>query len=652
MNPNIYSIGPTPDWAERLEIDLDTNVSDGESPYDCILMDYQDRVGDQQCESYIHTVGQINDASQLEAASQMLTELGEESEHLVLHRFDIIRAGERIAALDSDAIEVYRRETELESHITNRRLTVDTSIDDLRIGDLIEVEKTIIERAGEHPVWVKHHFRMFALDWGYPVSQLRITIDNRSSHRLTLQHHRIDGGVWQDDIETVEPGTRYSQSYFDLEAIQIPETAPEWWWTNCMLVSRTQTWNQVSRYLYDYYTRAGSFDSGFDRAALEPIGLGDDIRGNVIRIVRFVQNEIRYRGRHHGIYSHTPRPPDEVLRRRAGDCKDKSNLLVALLRAIDVEANLALVATGFGKSLDRLQPSPQLFDHMIVRARVDDETRYFDATIKKQGGDFDHVTDLDFGYALNLTAAGEALAALPFHRQQPSYKVAFRLDLRDGKSGRGRLEVRREFHRGDADFVRQKFASTEKRQIAEESRDWVKNQIGCELVVEQPVAITRDDTEANVLVVEESYSIINLGRTHPRNQIEVDSSLYQHFPLPAGPDFPLQLHADGHMEFDLAVQYPHRPPPTATELKLSNRHFAYTDRVWLDGRVMHFATQITPHTDRVERGELEAYRLEAEKIWNRSRYLLPIKVGFGWSCGWIFLFAVIVFGLVMILFTD
>ena len=652
MEKNVYSIGPVPDWVERHEIDLARDVSDGESPYVCIFMDYQDLVGDEVCESYVRTIGQINDASRLEEASQMLTELVEEVEHLVLHRFDIIRAGERIPALNADDVEIYRRETELESHITNRRLTVDISVDDIRIGDLIEVEKTIVERAGEHPVWVKHHFRVIALDWMYPVLQLCLRIDNRSSHPLTLQHHRIDGGVWQDDIETVEPGTRYTRNYLDLEPMQIPDTTPAWWWANCVLVSRKQTWAQLSSYLYDYYTRAGSFDSGLDRAALEPIGLGDDTRDNVIRIVRFVQNEIRYRGRHHGIYTHTPRPPDEVMRRRAGDCKDKSNLLVALLRAIDVDASLALVNVDFGKSIDRLQPSPQLFNHMVVCVRVDGQTRFFDATIKKQAGDFDHAADLDFGFALVLTAAGEALVELPYRREQPSYRVQLWLDLRDGRAGRGRLDVRREFHGNDADRVRQKFAASEKRQVAEESREWVKSLSGFDLSIERPVTITSDDTGENVLVVEETYSIANLDRTHPRNQVEIDSGLYQHFPIPAGPDFPLQLHADGHMEFDLEVRYPRRPPPTATQLKLSNSFFAYADRVWLDGRTIRFETQITPRTDRVERADLEAYRREAEQIWNRSRCIAPIKVGLVWSSGWIFLFAVIVFGVVMILFTD
>lgn len=70
-----------------------------------------------------------------------------------------------------------------------------------------------------------------------------------------------------------------------------------------------------------------------------------------MRLVRFVENEIRYRGENLGVYSHTPKAASHVLAKGAGDCKEKSNLLLALLTTIGVDANLALVNTGYGKGL-------------------------------------------------------------------------------------------------------------------------------------------------------------------------------------------------------------------------------------------------------------------------------------------------------------
>lgn len=64
----------------------------------------------------------------------------------------------------------------------------------------------------------------------------------------------------------------------------------------------------------------------------------------------------------------TPRPPDEVLQTRWGDCKDMSGLLIATLRELGTRAEFVLA-----NSLE-LQPEPYLpstrFSHAIVWART------------------------------------------------------------------------------------------------------------------------------------------------------------------------------------------------------------------------------------------------------------------------------------------
>ena len=111
-----------------------------------------------------------------------------------LHRLDVIRDGQRLCALNEDNIEVFRREKSLESHVTNHLETVSCSIDDLRVGDMIEFETTLIDRATEHPLWVKHHCATFWLDWNSLVSSQFVRIVNHSTRQLSLYHHRIDDG--------------------------------------------------------------------------------------------------------------------------------------------------------------------------------------------------------------------------------------------------------------------------------------------------------------------------------------------------------------------------------------------------------------------------------------------------------------------------
>ena len=46
-----------------------------------------------------------------------------------------------------------------------------------------------------------------------------------------------------------------------------------------------------------------------------------------------------------GIYSYKPYPVTQIYARRFGDCKDKASLMIALLRAAGIEAEIALVRT-------------------------------------------------------------------------------------------------------------------------------------------------------------------------------------------------------------------------------------------------------------------------------------------------------------------
>lgn len=55
-----------------------------------------------------------------------------------------------------------------------------------------------------------------------------------------------------------------------------------------------------------------------------------------------------------------------VVSRAWGDCKDKSPLLVDLLREVDIEALPALILLADDRRIDPQFPSPNQFNHEIV----------------------------------------------------------------------------------------------------------------------------------------------------------------------------------------------------------------------------------------------------------------------------------------------
>lgn len=101
-------------------------------------------------------------------------------------------------------------------------------------------------------------------------------------------------------------------------------------------------------------------------------------------ILEKMSQSFRYFGdwrRHDGGY--TPRPLNEIEASRYGDCKDLSVLLVALLRELKIESNVALVRRGenpYGREPDYNLPSSNRFNHAVVRVQASGQSYWLDPT--------------------------------------------------------------------------------------------------------------------------------------------------------------------------------------------------------------------------------------------------------------------------------
>lgn len=89
-------------------------------------------------------------------------------------------------------------------------------------------------------------------------------------------------------------------------------------------------------------------------------------RERLVTITEFVKRQIRYEAVEIGEGGWVPSPADKVLERGWGDCKDKSQLLADMLRAVGVEANLVLLLAGRTGQIDISFPSTLGFNHCIV----------------------------------------------------------------------------------------------------------------------------------------------------------------------------------------------------------------------------------------------------------------------------------------------
>jgi tetratricopeptide (TPR) repeat protein/transglutaminase-like putative cysteine protease len=85
-------------------------------------------------------------------------------------------------------------------------------------------------------------------------------------------------------------------------------------------------------------------------------------------IISYVNKQVRYTGIEFGSAAVIPHTPAETLARRYGDCKDKSALVVSMLRAAGIPAYMALLRVGGRMDVQEDLPGFGLFDHAIVYA--------------------------------------------------------------------------------------------------------------------------------------------------------------------------------------------------------------------------------------------------------------------------------------------
>ena len=88
-------------------------------------------------------------------------------------------------------------------------------------------------------------------------------------------------------------------------------------------------------------------------------------------LLAFLRRDVRYVAVEIGIGGYQPSPPDAVLARRWGDCKDKALLLIDFLEEAGIPSYPVLIRSTSAGDVDPSFPAPDLFNHMIVAVETE-----------------------------------------------------------------------------------------------------------------------------------------------------------------------------------------------------------------------------------------------------------------------------------------
>jgi hypothetical protein len=137
-----------------------------------------------------------------------------------------------------------------------------------------------------------------------------------------------------------------------------------------------ENWTEVSRWNTELSESAMIVDDAIAAKARELTANAKTELERIRIIGNFVQN-LQYISVDIGVgkgNGYRPRPSTLVLQRGYGDCKDKANLMRALLKALKIDSHIVAIYSGDRTFVREEWASPQQFNHAIIAVRVSDET--------------------------------------------------------------------------------------------------------------------------------------------------------------------------------------------------------------------------------------------------------------------------------------
>ena len=169
-----------------------------------------------------------------------------------------------------------------------------------------------------------------------------------------------DGLHWYQFIQKQASGGRYERSR--PPSMQI---GPAIWMTTF------ESWEKVSSWYYQLVSKSSELGDELKTLSADRVkGAGDKME-IARRLFGMVAKEVRYTGLEFGVSAIKPYDCNLVWGRKFGDCKDKSTLLVSLLRSQGIDAWVGLVNTEDAGVVHRKAPGSRHFDHAIVVVDVD-----------------------------------------------------------------------------------------------------------------------------------------------------------------------------------------------------------------------------------------------------------------------------------------
>lgn len=344
-----------------------------------------------------------------------------------VHVIKVHRDGQVIDLLKTAQFEILRREDQLEAASLDGILTAILRISDLRVGDELEYGMTT---RTDDPTLGNLSAGLLTLAPSLPSGRFRLGLSWTKNQKPNIK--------LTDDLKSIaQISDQALELTFDDPPLlnEIKDAPLRFQWQRVAQFSDYPDWAEISRHFAPLYASATKISdrSPIKQEASRIASAHEGMLDRAQAALQMVQRDVRY------IYvgfdggNLKPASAEETWKRRYGDCKGKTALLLALLAELGIEAEPVLANnSGIDDGFDQRLPNPGLFDHVLVRAKIDGAIYYLDGTLPDVVGP-DVKPFMPYRWILPLTLTGSDIEQMAWTPpSQPEEMNLFEIDAKAG----------------------------------------------------------------------------------------------------------------------------------------------------------------------------------------------------------------------------
>lgn len=523
--------GPAPEWVKprpipKYEPDDDPGSNGGTR---VLMIDEQINLPAHQ--SHGHYVRAFTSQSGVQEGSRITFSFDPSYQQLTLHQLRIHRDGQVLDRLAGAQVRVLAREESLDRHLYDGNLSAIIDVEDVQVGDVLEYAFSF---TGENPVFAGEFSDFYTTQFQTPLKDFSLRI--LAPESLSLRHRsrgpepkfskeiiRGASSIGTSESSPAENMVEYHWEAKDVPSVFYEGEYPSWFSPYGWLqVSSYPDWAAVGQWAFDFYRVPEVLPAPVE-AKLEELRQTSDPQAQILGVLEFVQNKIRYLSVSTGVHAYRPYPIEDVINRGFGDCKDKALLTTAMLNRLGFDAAPALVETRFAQTIAEWLPSPHNFDHVVVALDWNGRRYWLDPTRDFQGGRLEDRYFPPYGKAFIIReGSGDLTSITPSGFDSTKLSESKVYDIA-GYDQPVHLTIETDYQGREADWMRYSMASQSRNDLEHNYLNYITKQHGEVTPTDKPKF--DDDARENVISSLEKYQIKSLWK--PGQQL--DQKLYAEF---------------------------------------------------------------------------------------------------------------------------